>query len=775
MILSRFGIKRTWLPTEIPRWFIAITLLAILAGIAQWNSTLVGRPQQLGFHVRPAGSTLVVSWVQPSGLGWDAQLRPGDVILTADGSPVTSSTDPAKVIHAQTLQVRSKSGPKVVSVARTPPYARWERASLFIIAACFALVGATVYVLAADTVASGVMLINGVIGALLFASLDGGTSGEPADVSLVYLATVAFGASLLLLFFVFPVNWLRHRNWRIFASLALAPSLALMGAYLVAAVAHPALYSWLKNVSYVIHSANLLGAIVLIVLALSRSSPDQHAARRAMRIVWFGTAAGILPFLVLLVIPHFIGVKRLAPPPVATLSSIMIPISLGIAITSRQFLGITRLLRRGLVALIVWFILITGLSVTIRGAEQWGGGRLLLRNETPFITAVIVAIVAVVLWPAQSWLRRRLDRSLFRDVYDYQDTLRQLSVEIVEIRELDAIADHVLQRLREIMDLSWSRIELTTDAGKQNFVSSPHPFESDRRTRATEIAAAPELRVSLTIEHEPIGVLSLGPKRHDVSHSPEDIALVTTLAPMIATACHSALLLRRLEAQVVVLVEREQALAALNAKLIQVQEEERRRIALDLHDDPLQRAILLARKITQTSPSFDRSRLREDAEEIINALRAICSGLRPPVLDDFGLVAGLESLVSEARARSDLNISFDFEPSGSSFGRLDPELETALYRVAQEALSNCIKHACATEVEVTLGRTADCVTLRIHDNGQGGASDPIFSVDASHLGLLGMRERLQPWDGAVNVGSSVALGTTVLVTVPLKGTHVLSQ
>jgi signal transduction histidine kinase len=631
-----------------------------------------------------------------------------------------------------------------------------------------------VFVLASDTVASSVMLINGVVGALLFESLGGGTSGEPIVVTLVYLATVAFGASLLLLFFVFPINWLRHRKWRIFTVLALAPSFALMGAFLVATIVDPTLYAWLKIASYVVHSANLLGAIALIVVALVRSSPDQQAARRAMRIVWLGTAAGILPFLVLLVIPYFIGVKRLAPTPVATLSSVMIPISLGIAITSRQFLGITRLLRRGLVALIVWLVLLTGLSVSIRGFEQWREGRLVLRNETPFIMAVVVGIAAVMLWPAQSWLRRRLERTLFRDVYDYQETLRQLSREIVEIHGLEAIAEHVLRRLRDVMDLSWSRIELMTAAGTQDFVSSPIPIETGRCSTTSSNLAAPEFRVPLVIEHETIGALSLGPKHHDIAHSPEDIALVTTLAPMIATACHSALLLRRLEAQVVVLVEREQALAALSAQLMQVQEEERRRIALDLHDDPLQRAILLARKITQTSPRFDRSRLREDAEEIINALRAICSGLRPPVLDDFGLVAGLESLVSEARARSDLNITFEIEPRGASFGRLAPELETALYRVAQEALSNCIKHAQATEVEVTLGRTANCVTLRIHDNGQGGASDPAFAVDASHLGLLGMRERLQPWDGVVNVGSGASLGTTVLVTVPMKADHVLS-
>ncbi len=754
----------------IPRWVIAIAVLAILAVIGQWSAgPTAAQREVLGFHVRPEGDHLLVSWVQPAGLGWDGRLRPGDVLLTADGKPVTPADDPAQVVKAHTITFQAGTKIRTATALHNTPPPPLQEISLFLTAACFALVSVSVFVLSNELNAAGVMLANGTLGAILFEHIAPGASGDPFNVTTLYLSTVAFGASLLLLTWVFPINWLRFRRFRVIAFVSLLPSIALMGAFMLAATRYPMMYVWLRNLSYLIHTANLFGAFALVLIAIFRVSPDQRAARRAMGIVGLGMVACFLPFVVLLVIPHFMGVRNLAPFPAVTLSTVFLPISMGIAITSRQFLGVTRLLRRGLVALIVWLSLIAVLSVAVRGFELLWQGRLRLGAENPFLTALLVAMAAIVLWPAQSWLRRQAETIIFHDVYDYQETLRQLSVEIVEIRGLEAIAEHVLFRLVGVLDLTWARITLFTDSGTTE-ICHRAPSSSTAAVNASGSMDQPVRTEPLIIEHETIGTLALGPKRHDVTHNPEDVTLVTTLAPMVAKSLQSALLLRRLEEQVGELVDREQELAALSGQLMQVQEEERRRLALDLHDDPLQRAILLAREVSETSPPLDRARLRSEAEEIISSLRAICAGLRPPVLDDFGLVAGLESLVSEARARSELNISLEVETTNiAAFGRLERELETALYRVAQEALNNCIKHASATSVDVILARSPARITLSVRDDGQGVVVDAAAAGQANHLGLLGMRERLQPWEGVVKVDSSAMSGTTVFVTVPVRG------
>src|SRR5207302_2879334 len=116
-------------------------------------------------------------------------------------------------------------------------------------------------------------------------------------------------------------------------------------------------------------------------------------------------------------------------------------------------------------------------------------------------------------------------------------------------------------------------------------------------------------------------------------------------------------------------------------------------IALDLHDDPLQRAILLTREMNELAgETFLPSHVRRSAEEIAISLRAICTGLRPPMLDDLGLAASLEWLASDISARSDLSASLKVDGFGSvGSTRLETNLEVALYRAAQEALTNCVK------------------------------------------------------------------------------------
>jgi signal transduction histidine kinase len=241
---------------------------------------------------------------------------------------------------------------------------------------------------------------------------------------------------------------------------------------------------------------------------------------------------------------------------------------------------------------------------------------------------------------------------------------------------------------------------------------------------------------------------------------------LATVAPLVAPALHSALLVQRLAAQVQALAERERELAALNDRLVQVQEEERRRLALDLHDDALQRAVLLTRQLKSSAEAGRvEAHWSEAVNEITLSLRAICTGLRPPMLDDFGLGSALEWLVNSLRARSELNIFLEIAPAGAAFERMEPDLALALYRVAQEALNNILKHAGATHAWVILEQAGGSIRLEVTDNGVGlKPGDPGQGPSIS-LGLLGMRERLAPWGGQVSVESAPGGGTTVSATI----------
>jgi signal transduction histidine kinase len=209
---------------------------------------------------------------------------------------------------------------------------------------------------------------------------------------------------------------------------------------------------------------------------------------------------------------------------------------------------------------------------------------------------------------------------------------------------------------------------------------------------------------------------------------------------------------------------------AYAAHLLTVVEDERRTLAQDLHDDPVQTLIYLVRMLELLS---DDPRLPQDlaplvlrdgqlATEVVNALRTVIHGLRPPVLDDLGAVAALRQLVAEVRARH--GIAIRLQVSGEQV-RLSDQCELTVYRVAQEALSNVVRHAQATHTTVDLQFGAQ-VVLTVTDDGRGIPVTGIMGAGSGGgLGLIGMRERVNLIGGSLEVRARKPHGTLVRATV----------
>jgi PAS domain S-box-containing protein len=206
------------------------------------------------------------------------------------------------------------------------------------------------------------------------------------------------------------------------------------------------------------------------------------------------------------------------------------------------------------------------------------------------------------------------------------------------------------------------------------------------------------------------------------------------------------------------------------------QEEERARISRELHDDLCQRltgmkfaAEVIADRIRPANKKVIHS-LREFAAELdrsISDVRRISSNLRPSVLDDFGLVTALHMLCREFEALHGLRTTC--EADSVMPGHIDPHVEIALYRIAQEALSNTAKHAQASAVAVRLQYQHSAFRLEVQDDGKGIAGEqPSHSRVPGHgLGLISMRERTELLGGRFQVRSAPTEGTTISVTIPL--------
>jgi len=206
-----------------------------------------------------------------------------------------------------------------------------------------------------------------------------------------------------------------------------------------------------------------------------------------------------------------------------------------------------------------------------------------------------------------------------------------------------------------------------------------------------------------------------------------------------------------------------------------VQEEERRRIARELHDDLQQKlaAILMnlsaARAQARRDPAQAAGALAaadELAAAAIDSTRRIVNDLRPQVLDDLGLVAALQALAQGFGRASGVACRMQADARATARATASADVATCLYRVAQESLTNVQKHSCATEVRIELEAEGERgLVLRVRDNGQGMALDARRKPDS--FGLLGMAERLRRLGGTLDVHSLAGVGTTVEARVPL--------
>jgi signal transduction histidine kinase len=209
-------------------------------------------------------------------------------------------------------------------------------------------------------------------------------------------------------------------------------------------------------------------------------------------------------------------------------------------------------------------------------------------------------------------------------------------------------------------------------------------------------------------------------------------------------------------------------MTAYAANILLAQEEERRRIGQEIHDEPLQDLIQLYRRVEDAADGEAPAIIGDLRESdgvlavTIKNLRDIARGLRPPGLDELGLIPALRRLTQEFGERNALDVSFDVI---GEVRRLDPGVELGAYRIAQQALHNVERHAAARAVKLTVNFGNKSLGIEIRDDGIGFDVNQTQSNSTS-LGLLGMRERAQLLGGLLSVQSKPDLGTSVRATLP---------
>lgn len=215
----------------------------------------------------------------------------------------------------------------------------------------------------------------------------------------------------------------------------------------------------------------------------------------------------------------------------------------------------------------------------------------------------------------------------------------------------------------------------------------------------------------------------------------------------------------------------------LSLRIIKAQEEERLRVAREIHDGPAQSManVVLRAEICEKLMAVDPAKVKQELLDLkdmvktsLQEVRKIIFDLRPMALDDLGIVPTLRRFIAELQKRTDM--STELVVLGGEEQRLASTLEVAIFRIVQEALNNIYKHAkarrCVVKLEVLPGK----VNVSISDDGCGFDTDKMNrTYDMDCFGLLGMRERVELLNGKINIASAPGKGTEIYVSIPVKG------
>jgi signal transduction histidine kinase len=261
-------------------------------------------------------------------------------------------------------------------------------------------------------------------------------------------------------------------------------------------------------------------------------------------------------------------------------------------------------------------------------------------------------------------------------------------------------------------------------------------------------------------QHETLGVLCLA-SMEARPLSPDASALVEAIGGLVGVALENASLRDRLLAQ-------QERLRALAGGVLLAREEEARRIAHELHDETGQILAALhialdelVREVPDHPAAFRR--LHEELDRVEAQLRRLSRELRPTMLDDLGLAAALEWLAQGVSERAGVEIAVTAPEH-----RLAPAVETALYRIVQEALSNAVRHARPRHIAVEVREEGAQIRAEVRDDGRGFDVAAVWAPRGERgLGLIGMRERAEALGGSVEIRSVPDQGTQLCAVIPL--------
>lgn len=358
------------------------------------------------------------------------------------------------------------------------------------------------------------------------------------------------------------------------------------------------------------------------------------------------------------------------------------------------------------------------------------------------ISFIATGVIAILFEPIRARLQRGVNRLMYGESDDPSTVLKSLSQRIDSAIAPDSVLQTIAETIAQTLRLPYAAISLSEEAQAPRFASTPHLPPS-------ELTHLP-----LTYQTERVGELILAPRAPGESFSTADMNLLNIIAGQAGIAVHNLRLTQDLQRS--------------REKLVTAQEEERRRLRRDLHDGvgptlaSLSQRIDTAADLVNTNPQASVELLTDLKGQVKNTvaeIRRLVYALRPPVLDEFGLVTAIREHVAQYTGPNGIQVTFDVsEPMPS----LPAAVEVAAYRITLEAFTNMINHARATTCHIKLKAGNNALLLEVSDNGRG-----LSPNQRAGVGLTSMRERAAELGGDCMIENIPTGGTRVSARLPI--------
>ena len=731
-----------------------------------------------------APNSAVIYQLDPGAPGEKAGLRVGDRILTIDGRVIENLNipvhQPKKPGDIETYVVQRDSQtltiPVIVgSYADFPGYLADMIPVQVLSLLIYALGSILLFFSPASNFKARLVAMVWVLAGVAIAVTGPGyisCAWFAADLGMVILAALIFiGISAHLYFPVYTFSK-QTRNtitWSLFVL-----SLGLIGAYLAQQIYLSSHHLYPRTQTTIAAQAIdypfYLSCLINIALLLkNRFFIHDRDIKRQSGIIFLGTLLGFLPLLLFSELPALIfGINSnlvLLPTSTSILFMILIPISYGYVIHQRRLLKIDFIINRALVLFLLVLVILFS-SMTLLGITS-------LLINTPSQIAIAGSFLCVLVALPSAALKKKIqiqvDHVLYGSYYDYTTVTSELSNQLTQINNRTSLTNVLINGLAAKMNIEKSAVLLL--AGKDlelqglegTCLSIPLSNEVCQLLLKTQMPTNAQslwyfvgygscenwkpffwaqLLVPMIYHETLYGVLILGNRSAGEIYSNQDLEIVRTVGHQAALSNANITLF--------------ETLRGLAQQLVRSDEEQRKRVARDLHDSVLQNLFFIKQRMTKSD-----SEVASLLDRTVVALRQIIKSQRPSLLDQ-GLILALQDLISDMRKYSNDDLDILWHNYLVEEIRLPDEQVTTIYRIVQEALSNVLKHAQADQAAVTVQKEDGFLEFTIEDDGIGM---PVNSqVEAgTHYGLLNMKERAAMIGAELTIYSTRRNGTKITV------------